>query len=326
MTAVAPRPVVERAYPVTRSRPGVALLGYLRTTDPKTLGKMYICTAFFFFMVGGLMALLMRAELARPGLQFLSQEQYNQLLTMHGTIMLLFYATAIVFGFANFVLPLQIGAPDVAFPRLNSFSYWLYLFGALHRHVGLRDAQRGGRVRVDRLHAAVRLGELAGRRWRPVDHGPGRLGSGHHPRRRQHDHHRDLPPGSRHDDVAAADLHLEHPGHVDPGPDRVPDPHRGVVRFGRRPASRAPTSSTRPTAGRSCGSTCSGSSGIPRSTSSLCRSSASSPRFSRCSPGNPASVTGVWSMPRCPSRRCPWRCGRITCSPPAPCCCPSSAS
>ncbi|WP_174385113.1 cbb3-type cytochrome c oxidase subunit I, partial [Nocardia otitidiscaviarum] len=76
-----------------------------------------------------LMALLMRAELARPGLQFLSAEQFNQLFTMHGTIMLLFYATAIVFGFANIILPLQIGAPDVAFPRLNAFSYWLYLFG-----------------------------------------------------------------------------------------------------------------------------------------------------------------------------------------------------
>ena len=92
---------------------------------------MYIATSLFFFMIGGVMALIMRAELARPGLQFLSPEQYNQLFTMHGTIMLLFYATPIVFGFANFVLPLQIGAPDVAFPRLNAFSYWLYLFGAM---------------------------------------------------------------------------------------------------------------------------------------------------------------------------------------------------
>ncbi len=72
----------------------------------------------------------MRTELAAPGLQFLSNEQYNQLFTMHGTIMLLFYATPIVFGFANLVLPLQIGAPDVAFPRLNAFSFWLFLFGA----------------------------------------------------------------------------------------------------------------------------------------------------------------------------------------------------
>src|ERR1700710_2230312 len=131
VTAVAPRPVVSRAYPVNKLRPGVALLGYLKTTDPKTLGKMYMVTAFFFFLIGGAMALVMRAELARPGMQFLSNEQYNQLFTMHGTIMLLLYATPIVFGFANFLVPLQIGAPDVAFPRLNAFSYWLYLFGAI---------------------------------------------------------------------------------------------------------------------------------------------------------------------------------------------------
>ncbi len=132
MTSTVPRPLTPgRPYPVQRLRPGVALLGYLKTTDPKMLGKMYLATSFFFFMVGGVMALLMRAELARPGLQFLSPEQYNQLFTMHGTIMLLLYATPIVFGFANYILPLQIGAPDVAFPRLNAFSYWLYLFGAL---------------------------------------------------------------------------------------------------------------------------------------------------------------------------------------------------
>jgi cytochrome c oxidase subunit 1 len=77
------------------------------------------------------MALLMRTELAQPALQFLSQEQYNQLFTMHGTIMLLLYATPNVFGFANFILPLQIGSPDVAFPRLNAFAYWAYLFGGL---------------------------------------------------------------------------------------------------------------------------------------------------------------------------------------------------
>src|SRR6202000_1096516 len=103
----------------------------LRTTDPKMIGRMYLVTSLFFFALGGAMALLMRAELARPGLQFLSKEQYNQLFTRHGTIMLLFFATPIVFAFANLVLPLQIGSPDVAFPRLNAFSYWLYLFGAL---------------------------------------------------------------------------------------------------------------------------------------------------------------------------------------------------
>ncbi|MEH3157204.1 MAG: cbb3-type cytochrome c oxidase subunit I [Gordonia paraffinivorans] len=103
----------------------------ITTTDHKVLGIMYLVTCFGFFLVGGLMALLMRGELAHPGMQFLSNEQYNQLFTMHGTVMLLLYATPIVIGFANVVLPLQIGAPDVAFPRLNAFSYWLFLFGGL---------------------------------------------------------------------------------------------------------------------------------------------------------------------------------------------------
>ena len=77
------------------------------------------------------MAMLMRAELARPGKQFFTDEQYNQLFTMHGTIMLLLFATPLFVGFANVIMPLQIGSPDVAFPRLNMFSYWLFLFGGL---------------------------------------------------------------------------------------------------------------------------------------------------------------------------------------------------
>ena len=107
------------------------MVRYLHTTDPKDIAVLYLVTSFGFFMVGGLMALLIRAELGRPGLQILSVEQYNQLFTMHGTIMLLLYATPILFGFANYIVPLQIGAPDVAFPRLNAFSYWLFLFGGL---------------------------------------------------------------------------------------------------------------------------------------------------------------------------------------------------
>ena len=114
-----------------RPRKGERLVPWLRTTDPKDIGILYLITSFAFFVTGGAMALLIRGELAVPGLQFLSQEQYNQLFTMHGTIMLLLFATPIVFGFANVILPLQIGAPDVAFPRLNAFSYWLFLFGGL---------------------------------------------------------------------------------------------------------------------------------------------------------------------------------------------------
>ncbi|NUS64032.1 MAG: cytochrome ubiquinol oxidase subunit I, partial [Saccharothrix sp.] len=131
MTAVAPQPIATRPFGTREAVKGSFLLRMFRTTDHKQIGIMYLVTSFAFFMVGGAMAMLMRTELARPGMQFLSQEQFNQLFTMHGTVMLLLYATPIVFGFANFVLPLQIGSPDVAFPRLNAFSYWLYLFGGL---------------------------------------------------------------------------------------------------------------------------------------------------------------------------------------------------
>ena len=127
---IEPTPIVSRPFPATEVAKGSMFLKVLHTTDHKLIGRMYLVTSFIFFMFGGVLALIMRAELARPGMQFLSPEQYNQLFTMHGTIMLLFFATPLVFAFANLVLPLQIGAPDVAFPRLNAFSYWLYLFGA----------------------------------------------------------------------------------------------------------------------------------------------------------------------------------------------------
>ncbi|HXV93464.1 MAG TPA: cytochrome c oxidase subunit I [Pseudonocardia sp.] len=131
MTAVAPKPITSREVAARRRSMGSAIAELLRTTDPKDIAILYLVTSFGFFLVGGAMALLMRGELAAPGLQFLSSEQYNQLFTMHGTIMLLLYATPTVFGFANYIVPLQIGAPDVAFPRLNAFSYWLFLFGGL---------------------------------------------------------------------------------------------------------------------------------------------------------------------------------------------------
>jgi len=131
VTLTAPSPIVSRPDPVRPTSRGSVLLDLLRTTDHKTIGKLYLVTSFAFFLAGGLMALLMRGEMARPGLQFLSLEQYNQLFTMHGTIMLLLFATPMLFAFANLVLPLQIGSPDVSFPRLNAFSYWLFLFGGL---------------------------------------------------------------------------------------------------------------------------------------------------------------------------------------------------
>jgi cytochrome c oxidase subunit I len=110
---------------------GSAFARLLRTTDAKQVGLLYLGTSFGFFAIAGVMALIMRAELAQPGLQLLSPEQYNQLFTIHGTVMLLLFATPVLFGFANYIVPLQIGAPDVAFPRLNALAYWLFLFGGL---------------------------------------------------------------------------------------------------------------------------------------------------------------------------------------------------
>ncbi|WP_327669843.1 MULTISPECIES: cytochrome c oxidase subunit I [unclassified Streptomyces] len=112
-------------------RPGRVVVDWLTTTDHKKIGHLYLVTSFCFFLIGGVMALLMRAELARPGMQMLSNEEYNQLFTMHGTIMLLLFATPTFAGFANEIMPLQIGSPDVAFPRLNMLSYWLFAFGGL---------------------------------------------------------------------------------------------------------------------------------------------------------------------------------------------------
>ncbi|MFI6923617.1 cytochrome c oxidase subunit I [Nonomuraea spiralis] len=127
MTAIQ-EPLRVAVRPVTK---GQIIAKWLSSTDHKIIGHMYLITSFAFFLIGGVMALIMRAELLQPGLQITSNEQFNQLFTMHGTIMLLMFATPLFAGFANELMPLQIGAPDVAFPRLNMVSYWLYLFGSI---------------------------------------------------------------------------------------------------------------------------------------------------------------------------------------------------
>ncbi|MET8509578.1 cytochrome c oxidase subunit I [Streptomyces sp. NPDC004787] len=114
-----------------RQRHGRLLIDWVTTTDHKKIGHLYLATSFVFFLIAGVLAMLMRAELARPGLQLVNNLDYNQAFTVHGTIMLLLFATPTFAGFANELVPLQIGAPDVAFPRLNMFSYWLFLFGGL---------------------------------------------------------------------------------------------------------------------------------------------------------------------------------------------------
>ena len=146
MTQTAPRPSVTEASPGL-SNPGVARKGnvfvdWLTTTDHKKIGYLYLITSFAYFLIGGVMALVIRAQLFAPGLEVVAtKEQYNQLFTMHGTIMLLMFATPLFAGFANVLMPLQIGSPDVAFPRLNALAYWFFSFGSLIAVAGFLTPQ-----------------------------------------------------------------------------------------------------------------------------------------------------------------------------------------
>jgi cytochrome c oxidase subunit 1 len=122
-------PAREHAGPVVL--PSTDLLGWLTTTDHKRIGILYGIAALGFFLAAGVMALLIRAELAIPGLQLMSTQAYNGLFTIHGTAMMLLFATPIAAAFANYLVPLQIGAADMVFPRLNALSFWLFLFGGI---------------------------------------------------------------------------------------------------------------------------------------------------------------------------------------------------
>ena len=94
-------------------------------TDHKVIGIQYLVTTFFFFTIAGLMAMLFRAELAQPGLQFVDPQTFNGLVSVHATLMIFLFIIPAFAGIANFVVPLMLGAPDMAFPRLNALSFWL---------------------------------------------------------------------------------------------------------------------------------------------------------------------------------------------------------
>jgi cytochrome c oxidase subunit I len=111
--------------------PRGGLVEWVTTVDHKKIGILYIFTSLAIFLLAGIFALVVRAELARPALGVLSEGGYNELFTMHGTMMIFLFANQVSTGLANYFVPLQIGAADVAFPRLNAMSYWLYLFGSL---------------------------------------------------------------------------------------------------------------------------------------------------------------------------------------------------
>ena len=128
---------VEHQARLTRlweTEPGIK--GFFGTVDHKEIGLRYIVTAFILLVFGGIEALIMRVQLATPGATFLTPEAYNQLFSTHGMTMIFLYASPILSGFSNYLWPLLMGSRDMAFPRLNAFSYWVYLASAAFMYAG----------------------------------------------------------------------------------------------------------------------------------------------------------------------------------------------
>ena len=137
---------VAAPHPVAAPKADTGLWSWITTVDHKRIGIMYGTTAFLFFLLGGVEALLIRVQLAVPNNDFVSAEFYNQLFTMHALTMIFLALMPLTVAFFNFIVPLQIGARDVAFPRLNALSYWLYLFGGIYFNVSwfLKAAPNAG--------------------------------------------------------------------------------------------------------------------------------------------------------------------------------------
>jgi len=121
------------AAPTYRS----AIYEWVTTTDHKKIGILYVVNSFIFFLLGGLLALGVRAELALPGLQFFNEDTYNQLFTLHASLMLFLFIIPMLAGFGNYAVPLMIGAPDMAFPRINALSFWMLPLGGILMLSGL---------------------------------------------------------------------------------------------------------------------------------------------------------------------------------------------
>jgi cytochrome c oxidase subunit I len=142
MATAAAAPSVPRAGYTSES----GLWSWLTTVDHKRIGALYLYTALLWFLVGGLEAVMLRIQLQGPNGRFVSAETYNQLFTMHGTTMIFLVIMPLSAAFFNLLIPLQIGARDVAFPRLNAFSYWVYLFGSIFMNASwlVKAAPDGG--------------------------------------------------------------------------------------------------------------------------------------------------------------------------------------
>jgi len=125
------------ALPRSQARTPSGVMAWLTTVDHKKIGIMYLYATFFFFLVGGIFALLMRTQLAVGNNNFLAAQTYNEIMTLHGTTMIFLWIIPVFSGFGNYFVPLMIGARDMAFPRINAFSFWLIPLGGLTMYAGL---------------------------------------------------------------------------------------------------------------------------------------------------------------------------------------------
>src|SRR5260370_30338578 len=125
------------ALPRSEARRSDGIMSWLTTVDHKKIGILYLYTTFFFFLVGGIFALLMRTQLATGNNHFLAAQTYNEIMTLHGTTMIFLWIIPVFSGFGNYFVPLLIGPRDIAFPRINAFSFWLIPLRALPMYAGL---------------------------------------------------------------------------------------------------------------------------------------------------------------------------------------------
>ncbi len=252
---------------IPRPRELHGLLSWLMTTDHKRIGILYTVTGVGYFLVAGVFALLMRAQLAQPNGTVLSNQTYDEVFTMHGTTMIFLVVMPIAVGLGNYMVPLMIGARDMAFPKLNALSYWMFLFGlALPvQQLPLRRTARQGLVQLRPAHGISVL-QLAGHDL---------LGAGdHHARRGLHarldqfHRHGIRAAGARHDLFPHPALRLDDGGQFLPGGLCLPIADRRRHAAALRPLAWARISSCRARAAAPCsGSICSGSLGIPKSIS-----------------------------------------------------------
>jgi cytochrome c oxidase subunit 1 len=168
VTTVEERPAAREEPPEPEPARATGLLAFLTTTDHKRIGISYMATAFAFYLIAGALAMVIRTELAEPGTQVVSQGRYNEMFTMHGSIMLFLFLGPFAFGLANYLVPLQVGARDMAFPRLNALSYWFYLFGGITMLTGFLTADGAadfGWTGYTPLSSIVRSAGLGGDVW-----------------------------------------------------------------------------------------------------------------------------------------------------------------